>query len=469
MSEIVFLDKSSPSSLIKLMRAAALVLGLCTCGIPGQKQTPLQNLLGGMQPYTGDHEAGVDPSTLKGKVMCGYQGWFAAKGDGAGRGWAHFGRGRHFRPGDCTIDLWPDMSEMEADEKFSTPFENRDGSQAHVFSSYNRKTVLRHFKWMQEHGIDGVFLQRFGSNLRRPNSVYAHRNVVTANVQAGANLYGRTWAMMYDLSGLRACEIEKTVIEDWKRLVDRMQITRDKSYLHHKGKPLIAVWGIGFADGREYTLDECEKLVRFLKTDKKYGGNTVMLGLPTYWRSLKRDCLKDEKVHDIILQADIVSPWTVGRYRSPQTAARHAESTLKQDLEWTEQKGLDYLPVIFPGFSWHNLQKTRGRESKLDQIPRMKGQFLWSQGVSFCEAGAQMLYVAMFDEVDEGTAVFKCTNSPPVGKSPFLTYEGLPSDHYLWLTGRLGELLRGKMPASQLMPTRETPRGTEGESDKRVP
>jgi hypothetical protein len=53
-----------------------------------------------------------------------------------------------------------------------------------------------------------------------------------------------------------------------------------------------------------------------------------------------------------------------------------------------------------------------------------------------------MAYVAMFDEVDEGTAIFKCTNDPPVGR--FCTYEGLSSDHYLKLTGLAGRLLRGE-------------------------
>ena len=52
----------------------------------------------------------------------------------------------------------------------------------------------------------------------------------------------------------------------------------------------------------------------------------------------------------------------------------------------------------------------------------------------------------MFDEIDEGTAIFKCTNDPPVGASSFLTYEGKPSDHYLWLTGQGAKLIREEMP-----------------------
>mgnify|MGYP001476201727 FL=1 len=63
-----------------------------------------------------------------------------------------------------------------------------------------------------------------------------------------------------------------------------------------------------------------------------------------------------------------------------------------------------------------------------------------------------MIYVAMFDEVDEATAIYKCTNNPPVGESAFLTYEGLPSDYYLRLAGRAGKLLRSEIPLSESLP-----------------
>lgn len=424
---------------------------LTLSGAVGQE---MNEVFSQMKPYKGEHHRGVNTSTLKGKVMCGYQGWFAAEGDGSGRGWVHYGQGKKFRPGNCTIDLWPDMREMGEDEKYVTPFFYADKSKASVFSSYNKKTVERHFQWMKQSAIDGVFLQRFGSSLRSAK-VYNHRNVVLSNVQAGANKHGRTWAVMYDLSGLKAGEIKSLVMEDWKRLVKRMKIKDDKSYLHENGKPVVAVWGIGFNGGRQYNLDECMKLVRFLKEDKEFGGNTVMLGVPAYWRTLQRDAVKDVKLHEIIKQADIISPWTVGRYRTPEGAKDYAEKTLSKDVQWTSKNGLKYMPVAFPGFSWQNLSKTRDEDNKLGHIPRLKGQFLWEQARAFKQHGAGMLYVAMFDEIDEGTAIFKCTNKPPIGDSKFLTYDGLPTDHYLWLTGEITKYFHQEKPLPQSMPVRD--------------
>ena len=54
--------------------------------------------------------------------------------------------------------------------------------------------------------------------------------------------------------------------------------------MFHKGKPVVAVWGIGFA-GRAYTHSECYNLVNFLKNDPIYGGNIVMIGVNDDWRT----------------------------------------------------------------------------------------------------------------------------------------------------------------------------------------
>lgn len=389
----------------------------------------------------------VDPSTLTGKVMCGYQGWFNCEGDGANLGWTHWARrrGQTPGPGNVTVDLWPDVSEYGEDELFTTQFKLADGSTAKVFSSYHRATVSRHFRWMKDYGIDGVFLQRFANGLGK-RTMQAHKDAVLSHCRQGANEYGRTFAVMYDLSGLKN-GATSVVREDWKYLKGQLKVTKDGQYLHHEGKPVVSVWGIGFKD-RAYTLTECEALVRFLKED----GCAVMLGVPTYWREGKRDAVSDPRLREIIELADVVSPWTVGRYRTPKEAHQHAERYWVSDRAWCLQRAQDYLPVVFPGFSWANLKEG----APLGAIPRMKGRFLWSQFLAAKKASCEMIYVAMFDEVDEATAIFKCSNEPPVGEGvQFLTYEGLPSDYYLRLTGEGGRLLRGERPVTEALPAME--------------
>jgi hypothetical protein len=49
----------------------------------------------------------------------------------------------------------------------------------------------------------------------------------------------------------------------------------------------------------------------------------------------------------------------------------------------------------------------------------------------------------MFDEVDEGTPIFKVTSSPPA-QAHMVGYEGLPSDWYLRLTGEAAKRWRQK-------------------------
>jgi len=406
--------------------------------------------------------SGQRPVHAWGKIVCGYQGWFSAPGDGSnaaasrdhpGSGWIHYGDGV-FKPGLCNIDLWPDMSEASPAERYPTPFRHADGSTATVFSSYNSRTVNRHFQWMAEYGIDGVFLQRFGADLRTPAS-YDFCDAVLDNVRDAANRNGRTWAVMYDLSGLSGKEVTSLVVRDWKNLVDRMRVRRDPSYQKSGGKPLVAIWGIGFNEGgRQYSLKDCETLVDFLKNDPRYGGNSILLGVPYGWRDGSRDATDDPGLRALIAKADIVSPWSVTRYNSRQRFAEDLRVYQKPDLDWCREHRLGYLPVIFPGFSWTNLQKARGGNGAPDAIPREKGRFFWKQGSELARLGVGMIYVAMFDELDEGTAILKCTDNPPVGPSHFQAGEGVAPDQYLWLAGQIGRVLRKEIPFSAEPPAR---------------
>ncbi|HEX7899627.1 MAG TPA: glycoside hydrolase family 71/99-like protein [Planctomycetota bacterium] len=373
---------------------------------------------------------------LDGRIWVGYQGWFNAEGDGAGRGWTHWTKkpARPFDLGNARIDLWPDVSELGPDERFATGLARADGRPAEVFSSFKPATVRRHFRWMKDYGIDGAFVQRFVVDLRDPRA-RAHVDAVLAACRAGANEHGRAFSIMYDLTGLTSARMGE-VAADWKAL---RKVVDDPAYLKSRGKPLVAVWGVGFGDGRAYSLADAAGLLDVLKAD----GCAVMLGVPTYWRELDRDAAKDAALHDLLRKADVVSPWTVGRYASPGQAKAHGEKVVAADVAWCRQAGVGYLPVVFPGFSWHHMNG-----KPLDEIPRRKGEFLWAQLAAAKRAGMSTAYVAMFDEVDEATAIFKCASDVP----GFVTTEGLPSDHYLKLTGAGARMLRGEIPLSDVPP-----------------
>jgi hypothetical protein len=256
----------------------------------------------------------VDNKTLLGKVMCGYQGWFGAPGDGVDNGWRHWTKkGGSLADGNAKIDLWPDVSELSPAERFRTDFKLAGGQPAEVYSAAVKPTVLRHFQWMREYGIDGVFLQRFTHGLSDKKTL-AHDNAVLSNCREGADTYGRTYAVMYDLSGMPGEQMSQ-VMDDWRTLKNRMGITKDRTYLFHRGKPLVAIWGVGFDNRRSYNLDECRQLIEFFKNDPEAGGCTIMLGVPAHWRELDHDAVDDPELLKIISMADVVSPWSVASAR----------------------------------------------------------------------------------------------------------------------------------------------------------
>lgn len=395
--------------------------------------------------------------SYKGLVMCGYQGWFRADGDEAGRGWGHFGRGSEFDAENITIDIWPDVSEYE--KTYKTPFKHEDGTPARVFSSLDESTTDLHFQWMQEYGIDGVFMQRF-FGVTRGGDRRKEQDQILYNALRASQKYDRAIAVMYDLSGLRPGQDDcSSVIEDWKHLVDDLKVKNfgeKQTYLYHRGKPLVTIWGVGFPD-RSYNIRDIglNRLIDFLKNDPVYGGCSVMLGVPTYFRELNKDCLPDPYLHELIESADIVLPWMVQRFTPlVHFPMDHLRDHVMADIKWAKERGVDYAPIAYPGFSWKNMRKD-DPAIVYDAIPRMGGNFLWDQMVTMINAGAEMIYVAMFDEIDEGTAIFKVSDNPPNSDGVhFIDNDGMPSDQYLWVTGMGAKMLRKEIPVIQEMPER---------------
>lgn len=396
-------------------------------------------------------ETGCLYTSYKGLVMAGYQGWFTAEGDGAERGWHHYEKSGKFEPGMNTIDFWPDVTEYT--KTYKTAFKYADGTDAFVYSPYDEESVDLHFKWMKEYGLDGVFMQRFVGEIKNEKGK-RHFNKVLQNALKAANKYQRAICVMYDLSGCSSTDMQ-IIINDWNELQSTFSLfdnLKNPTYLRHNKKPLLVLWGVGFNDNRKYTIADVQSLVTQLKGPEKKV--SIMLGVPYYWRTLERDTENNPALHTVIKAADIIMPWAVGRYNSG-SYSNTASATLSGDINWCKANNIHYVPLVFPGFSWGNLKNDFGL---YNQIPRNKGDFIWQQISGAKMSGAESLYIAMFDEIDEGTAIFKCAKEgflPLNGAGQFVGIEQeLGTDYYLWLAGRATEWFHGKNNFSLVKPVR---------------
>lgn len=384
-----------------------------------------------------------------GRVMAGYQGWFNTKNDGAGRGWHHYERRGRFAPGSSEIDYWPDMREYKV--TYPTGFKLADGHEASVFSSFDPATVDLHFKWMRQYGIDGVFMQRFIAEIRNPSGM-RHFNKVLSSAMQASRKYGRDICIMYDLSGMKPGQ-ERLLLKDLDNLTHEYGLLETNgqtspNYLHYRSKPLIAVWGVGFNDHRAYGFKEARTIIDGLKKR----GFSIMLGVPTYWRTFGSDATKDRTLHRLLEDCDIVAPWFVGRYN--QKSYPDFKPLIKGDMKWCNAHHLGYVPLAFPGFSWKNMNGPNSTE-----IARNRGAFFWQQIAGAKQLGATMLYIAMFDEMNEGTSIFKVVTKSQIPGNDEGYFHGidddLGSDYYLWLTGQAQRWFDGSSGYGAIQPRRK--------------
>jgi hypothetical protein len=161
------------------------------------------------------------------------------------------------------------------------------------------------------------------------------------------------------------------------------------------------VWGF-FPD--RFGPELAHRVIDLFKADGPYAA-TLVGGCPWQWREET-----DVGWARAFRRFDVISPWNVGNVTRVDGEKQAATGSWTGDLAEATKAGAGYLPVVYPGFGWTNLKGNGAAEAT---VPRLGGRFYWRQFVALAELGIDMAYVAMFDEVDEGTAVFKVTNAPP--------------------------------------------------------
>ena len=302
----------------------------------------------------------VDAASLKGKILCGYQGWFRCPNDAANLGWIHWSReGIRIAPDTLTFEMWPDMQEYSAAERYVAPgFTYPDGRQAELFSADNALTVLRHFQWMRQYGLDGAWLQHFVVDLPGGPSAdrYPTRLRVLNHVRAAAKKTGRAWALSYDISGMPTDRIFDVLTADWKKMVDS-GITVDARYLHEQRKQVVQIWGFYYQNGgNRMTPELANRLIDFFTTPGRYAAYLVGGG-DWNWRSNP-----DPAWRGVYRRFDAYIPWNVGNYTTDAAGEKHASTNYwAEDRQECERRGQQWIPVVYPGFSWDNLtQKPPG-------------------------------------------------------------------------------------------------------------
>ena len=271
---------------------------------------------------------------------------------------------------------------------------------------------------------------------------------------------GRTFAIEYDVSGANPATFAKTILDDWAYLVSQLKITDHPNYQHHQGKPLVSVWGMGL-DTTNHPPARAQEAKDFISAFKTSHNVTYMGGTPARWRTLSNDARKEPEWAEVYAMMDVVQPWNVGRYETLAAADSWKDIVVIPDVKRAAANGQLYMPVVFPGFSWQNLKKN----NRPNQIPRLSGDFLWRQAYNAKLAGATMLKIAMFDEVDEATAIMKVVGrrdeAPAQGFWLTLDADGttIPSDWYLLLSGEITRIFHGEIKPDAKLPSDPLTRG----------
>ena len=366
-----------------------------------------------------------------GKVIVGYQGWFGAAGDGSPfNSWQH-----------PNVELWPDVSEYTttyagmpfSQDKVVQPgyFGNlNNGQPAKMFTSYDQQVANVHCLWMQQNEIDGVALQRFGSAIVVGSPKKAFFDGIATRMKNAAQTYGRKFYMMYDCSATDPIDI------DWTNTITgTLNLTASSAYAQQNGKPVVCLYGVGNPN-RGTAANWLIKINWF-----KAQGCYVIISPPS---NFSVDT-PNQIAYDA---ANMILPWMVGKKTGFQ-------ASYTGDLAYCNARGIDYQALTYPGFAWYNWHEG----SPKNEIPRMHGDFMWSQFAGAKNAGVQNIYVAMFDEANEGTSIFKCAENSsqiPAGKY-FLTLDAdgtaVSKDFYLRLVNDGGKMIKGLIPYTATHPT----------------
>lgn len=182
-----------------------------------------------------------------------------------------------------------------------------------------------------------------------------------------------------------------TYLADLAALSD---ITSSAAYMRHDGKPVIEIWGIGIVS--EVTAADGINIVTALKN----AGYYVILGVQQAWHA---ELVEDQTGYgEVFKLADMIQPWTVGAYGNDNYQDFHDGRQAVEDTNALRDLGIESSIVVWPGGSSSNANPSEA----FDHFPRFNGSFYQKQLDGAVDLKPSFIFGAMFDEVNEGTAIY---------------------------------------------------------------
>ncbi len=403
-------------------------------------------------------------------VLAGYQGWFATPRNRLLRRWSHWSRSGEPRRGSSAIELYPDVREYPADALARTGYANLgQGGVTRLFDSDHEGVLDLHVRWMQDYGLNGVALQRFVVGIAEERGEW--RNSVASHLKLASERRGRTFYIMYDISGHDGHNLAELMLRDYRTTIrDDLKLPASESYARQGDRPVVAIWGFGFKN-RKGTPEHAERVIRELR---EVHGCYVVGGVPYDWR--RNETPEGRRWLKVYKRFDMVIPWAVGRYRDPAQVAEHANTIWAPDKAYCEAEGIDLKRVIFPGFAWSNLKSNQRNaperalsrhmedtpSAPQNAIPRLAGEFFWAQAFHVAKLQTSA-FIAMFDEFDEATAIAKAAEDRRMIPTDqyFLTLDAdgtrVSSDFYLRLAGEATRMIEGRLSLTDKVPIDTVP------------
>ena len=190
-------------------------------------------------------------------------------------------------------------------------------------------------------------------------------------------------------------------------LVDELKVTSHPRYQRHNGKPVLSVWGMGLNENAHPPANAAEalELIEWFKSmaPEPYRV-TYMGGTPSRGGPSPTTAHKEPEWADVYGDGRGAA-LDGGRYDA--LLDRASKAGVKRSFDQASRRGESPSDLPAGRISRIFLAESEAGRARPNQIPRHRGEFLWRQAYNAKVAGATVLKIAMFDEVDEGTAVFE--------------------------------------------------------------